>query len=626
MKISLIFLISVCVLVNVQHTYGATDMFQLIFNIVLLCLKENPSEITPNDLYQMGKKLNCENHTLTQTKMCIFFKIVKLTNEQKCDLLNFMEPILKKYPSISACIKNRLLTACPGLCNIPNVCESNAVNLDDVMTASICGISKRLEELPSIRSNLTGNNTLKYRSLRITDASRSGSLPRDLSKEKKQSSAFIDNKPMKSIRRVRFDLPPTDGNTNALDADAESVIKQTAGDDLHLTTRAVSQRPDILKHCESQFLNTQRILKNEYLFGDNSVFVTKSPGLRHRVHPTGRYIRGTLSPTVNSAAPAAASPGGVALLRAARDGDDTTLKDILRKSVLVGIPQVDLNAVDNSGRTALSYVASNGSLDLLDLILQLPNLDPNHSDNEGNTPLHFAAQAGQVECLNVLLSRCKGIEIDARNNLGFTPLMKAALQGRNKCAKLLLFAGANPTLRDSGRGLRADQWARFCGRYVCADVIEKHARQRLLERSTSYGNWGGENDIGAKVLLGKVVPVPQISQQQHGIKSRLKKVFRTSSGPSPNMDNSSSARLVTQLTTAALCASSPILPSAPSVPPVIKSLIRPLTVPRLQVTLVNNNNDEYQSNNYTTNGNSKTDNENKEQSTIIKQSRSKKKK
>ncbi|KAJ3660462.1 hypothetical protein Zmor_004911 [Zophobas morio] len=92
-------------------------------------------------------------------------------------------------------------------------------------------------------------------------------------------------------------------------------------------------------------------------------------------------------------------------------------------------------------QTALSYVASNGSIDLLELILPLPNLDPNKPDNEGNTPLHFAAQAGQVECLNCLLSRCRGIEIDARNNLGFTALMKAALQGRNKCAKLLLFAG-----------------------------------------------------------------------------------------------------------------------------------------------------------------------------------------
>lgn len=48
----------------------------------------------------------------------------------------------------------------------------------------------------------------------------------------------------------------------------------------------------------------------------------------------------------------------------------------------------------------------------------------------------------------MLLSRCKEIDIDARNNLGFTALMKAALQGRNKCAKLLLFAGETRKARD----------------------------------------------------------------------------------------------------------------------------------------------------------------------------------
>ncbi|VEN40551.1 unnamed protein product, partial [Callosobruchus maculatus] len=118
-------------------------------------------------------------------------------------------------------------------------------------------------------------------------------------------------------------------------------------------------------------------------------------------------------------------------------------------------------------QTVVSYVASNGSIELLEQLLELPGVDPNKPDNEGNTPLHFAAQAG--------------------------------------------------------------------------------------------------------------------------IKSRLRKVFRTSSGPDSQSDALSSARLVTQLTSAALCASSPVLPSGGSVPPVVKSLIRPLTVPRLQITLVNNN-------------------------------------
>lgn len=45
--------------------------------------------------------------------------------------------------------------------------------------------------------------------------------------------------------------------------------------------------------------------------------------------------------------------------------------------------------------------------------------------------------------------------------------------------------GANPVEQDSGRNLRADQWARFCGRHTTAEVIEQYARNKLLERNTS---------------------------------------------------------------------------------------------------------------------------------------------
>lgn len=55
-------------------------------------------------------------------------------------------------------------------------------------------------------------------------------------------------------------------------------------------------------------------------------------------------------------------------------------------------------------------------------------------------------------------------------------------------------------MRDTGRGLRAEQWARFCGRYVCADVIEKLSRHRLLERTTSYGRWGSEPELGPHII------------------------------------------------------------------------------------------------------------------------------
>lgn len=48
---------------------------------------------------------------------------------------------------------------------------------------------------------------------------------------------------------------------------------------------------------------------------------------------------------------------------------------------------------------------------------------------------------GQSEIVCLLLNNCLQLEIDARNCMGFTSLMKAALQGRTKCAKFLLYAG-----------------------------------------------------------------------------------------------------------------------------------------------------------------------------------------
>lgn len=44
--------------------------------------------------------------------------------------------------------------------------------------------------------------------------------------------------------------------------------------------------------------------------------------------------------------------------------------------------------------------------------------------------------------------------------------------------------GASPVEIDLGRGLRADQWARFVGRHTCAEMIEQYSRTRLMDRNT----------------------------------------------------------------------------------------------------------------------------------------------
>ncbi|XP_076170960.1 uncharacterized protein LOC143148473 isoform X2 [Ptiloglossa arizonensis] len=336
--------------------------------------------------------------------------------------------------------------------------------------------------------------------------------------------------------------------------------------------------------------NVARVKKSVSFSSDTSFEEKRAPYRRTAVHEVKVYRKGVLqdrevleNTIVEKVPPSWDTPseGRSALLRAARDADDAALDRIATRVRKFGFGDMDVNVADGSGRTAISYMSGNGAAAMLELALSFERVDPNIPDNEGNTPLHFAAQAGQTECLNILLQRCSDIEVDARNAAGFTPLMKAALQGRTKCAKILLFAGANPTLRDHGRGLRAEQWARFCGRYVCAEVIERFARHRLLERSTSC-RWGSEPELAAKVLQGKLIPIPTapLSPPSTGLKSKIRRVFRTTSGPDRNFS------LVSQLTSAALCASSPALPKASEVPPVVKSLLRPLSVPQLRVTLV----------------------------------------
>jgi len=167
-------------------------------------------------------------------------------------------------------------------------------------------------------------------------------------------------------------------------------------------------------------------------------------------------------------------------------------------------------------------------------------------------------------------------------------------------------SGASPTMRDTGRGLRAEQWARFCGRYNCADAIEQLARNRLLERTTSYGRWGSDPELGPNLLLvnGRLVQPPAaaaaaLQRTQHrSFKSKLKRAFRTSSNPDSSggggggfgvgfgsgVRTANQYSLVSQLTGAALCASSPALPVHTRSRPMVKSLLRPLTVPKVTVT------------------------------------------
>ena len=75
------------------------------------------------------------------------------------------------------------------------------------------------------------------------------------------------------------------------------------------------------------------------------------------------------------------------------------------------------------------------------------------------------------------------------------------------------------------------------------------------------------------------------SYKNSSIKSRLKRAFQHTH-PSNWISNSkvNSYSLVTQLTSAALCVSSPVLPNSGKISPVVKSLIKPFVIPRIEIS------------------------------------------
>ena len=72
----------------------------------------------------------------------------------------------------------------------------------------------------------------------------------------------------------------------------------------------------------------------------------------------------------------------------------------------------------------------------------LADLPPNEELwTDRGTPLHFAVQGDCTECVQLLLDA--GLEIDAENGDGITPLMQAAVMGHEQVLVVLLDHGAS---------------------------------------------------------------------------------------------------------------------------------------------------------------------------------------
>lgn len=189
---------------------------------------------------------------------------------------------------------------------------------------------------------------------------------------------------------------------------------------------------------------------------------------------------------------------------------------------------VDPNAVNRLGNPALTQAARDKSWDVFDVLRIAPGVqidEPNARDETalmylsilgqteraatliqagaqvnrlGWTPLHYAASKGQVETARMLIEW--GAIINAPGPDGTTPLMMAALSGKEAMVRLLLSQGADSTMFNAAHETAAD-WARKRNNTALAAQLDALAAKVARARENQAGHPGPGSGQAA-------IPVP----------------------------------------------------------------------------------------------------------------------
>ncbi len=132
--------------------------------------------------------------------------------------------------------------------------------------------------------------------------------------------------------------------------------------------------------------------------------------------------------------------------------------------VLIAWPKVNVEARTAQDESPLMLAALKG---LTEICQQLIAKDAD-INKPGWTPLHYAATQGHLDVMRLLLEN--HAYIDATSPNGTTPLMMAARYSTPSAVKLLLEAGADPTLKND-QGLSAIDFAQTVDRSDSANLI-----------------------------------------------------------------------------------------------------------------------------------------------------------
>jgi ankyrin repeat protein len=157
-----------------------------------------------------------------------------------------------------------------------------------------------------------------------------------------------------------------------------------------------------------------------------------------------------------------AAPADTRLADAAMQGDNDSVRSLLKQKVDVNTPQGD-------GSTALHWAAYRDDLEMVKLLLAA-GANAKAATREGAiTPLLMACQNGNAALIETLLKA--GSDANAVKSNGTTPLMMAAASGHADAVQTLLAHGANVNAKESAHGQTALMFAAALNRAAVIRVL-----------------------------------------------------------------------------------------------------------------------------------------------------------
>lgn len=140
--------------------------------------------------------------------------------------------------------------------------------------------------------------------------------------------------------------------------------------------------------------------------------------------------------TVTSGNPAV----NISIHQAALDGQISQVKNLLTNGL-------DVNIVDEDGRTPLMYAAFNGHAEIINFLIDKGALI-NACDSSGRTALMMASSGPYPAAVKILLDHQADPNLIDKDE-HFTALMFAAAEGQLDVVRILLANRADPSIKDA---------------------------------------------------------------------------------------------------------------------------------------------------------------------------------